>query len=124
MIFFIFSPHCFVLMLLPDPFSDLIGSSDVAELCEIMIVEHVEQLYGRMITRSEFWEGFDWKLDKEYNDVHRPRRGRAWFFWKSEPIVRLEYELEPAIGSEGFEFSACRPSANRTKYHASKKNTI
>lgn len=111
-----------MLNLLPDPFSTLIGSSDVAELCEILIVEHIEQVEGRMVTGSEFWERFDWKLDREYNDVHRPRRGRAWFFWRDEPVVRLDYELEPRAGDQGFEFAACRPSANRTKYHASKKN--
>lgn len=122
--FFSRGVHCgLVLNLLPEPFANLIGSSDVAEKCEILMVEHVEQVEGRMVTGSEFWEMFTWKLDREYNETHRPDRGRAWFFWKGDPVVRLDYELEPQPGGEGIEFAACRPKASRTKYHASQENS-
>jgi hypothetical protein len=108
-----------MLHLLPDAFERLMGSSEVAEHCEILMVEHIEQIEGRMVTGSEFWEGFLWKIDQEYNASHRPLKGRAWFYWRDEPIVRLDYDLEPKAGESGFEFGACRPKASRTKYHAS-----
>ena len=111
-----------MLLLLPDAFSDLLGDKHVAAECELLLVEHIEQVAGRMVTGSEFWEYFDWSLDGEYNSSNFTlQRGRAWFCWAGEPVVRLDYSYKPRKTSGGIALLPDAVTISKTKYHASTK---
>ncbi len=111
-----------MLLLLPNAFSELLGDELAAEKCELLLVEHIEQDFDRMVTGSEFWEFFAWNLDSEYNSSNfASRRGRAWFCWDDEPVVRLDYSYIPIRTPNGIELLPESVSVTKTKYHASTK---
>ena len=111
-----------MLFLFPAPFGIMIGSEDVAQKAELLLVEHIEATEGRMVNVPEFWLHFEWELDSEYNLANEMiARGRAWFKWRGRPVVRLDYEVDIEPRNDEFIFTATNPTAQPTKLHASQE---